>query len=198
MNEAPRFTAPITKYRHLRLLDRSTPILDIGSGYGRALDFFHSLGFSSLFGLEPDPRFFVEGRSYPVVAARGETAPFRSRSFGAVVMVGVLSYILEDKRREALFKELERILLPDGLLCGSCFLLSPDPYHQRKYRQGRTRFGVDGAFESDSGGIYRHSRAADLQRLLDHFDILHWKRETFTTQNQRQAQGLVFEAMKKE
>ncbi len=196
--KAPRFTAPITRYRHLLRLDPSTPILDVGSGYGRALAFFRSLGFSSLYGLEPDPRFFVEGSSYPVAIAKGEAAPFHSGSFGAVVMVGVLSYILEDERREVLFKELERILPPEGLLCGSCFLLSPDPYHQRKYRQGRIRFGVDGAFESDSGGIYRHSRASDLRKLLDHFDILSWKQEMFTTQNKRQSLGLVFEALKKE
>jgi len=113
-------------------------------------------------------------------------------------MVGVLSYILEDERRKALFREIERVLQPKGLLCGSCFLVSPEPYRQRKYRQGRTRFGTDGTFESDSGGIYRHSREADLRKLLDHFDILSWEQERFTTQNQRKALGLVFEARKKE
>lgn len=113
-------------------------------------------------------------------------------------MVGVLSYILEDERRKALIREIERVLRPQGLFCGSCFLISPDPYHQQKYREGRNRFDKDGTFESDSGGLYRHSHEAEIRKHLGNFHVLSWTRKTFITQNRREALGLIFEGRKKD
>ena len=170
-------------------------ILDIGSGYGRVLEHLGKRGFKRVVGLEPSFRFPKKGH-FPVVCGIGEQAPFRDSRFSAVYLIGVLSYILEDSKRAELFKEIFRILKRQGLFFLSCFLISHDDYHQKKYREGHITSGKYGIFESDSGGIFRHSKEGELRDLLDNFHILSWKTCPFTTMNRRPASGVIIEARK--
>jgi SAM-dependent methyltransferase len=171
-------------------------LLDIGSGYGRVLDYLGKKGFSSVFGLESNLRFLQKKSHLSVVCGKGEKAPFKDDSFGAIFSIGVLSYILEESKRKSILDEIRRILKPRGLLFMSCFVISDDEYHQKKYREGQVNFGTYGVFESDSGGIFRHSEENELRELLDKFDILDWKPRPFTTMNKRQASGVIIEAQK--
>jgi SAM-dependent methyltransferase len=68
-------------------------LLDIGSGYGRVLDYLEQKGFDHVFGLESDFRY-LEKNPLSVVCGRGEQAPFKNESFGAIFSIGVLSYFL--------------------------------------------------------------------------------------------------------
>jgi SAM-dependent methyltransferase len=145
--------------------------------------------------LEPEFRF-LEKSSFPVVCGKGEQAPFKNGLFGAVYLTGVLSYILEDSKRVELLSEIHRILKRRGLFFLSCFLISIDDYHRKKYREGRIKYGTDSVFESDSGGIFRHTRESELKKLLGNFKILSWKTCPFTTMNRRSASGVVIEAQK--
>jgi muconolactone delta-isomerase len=69
-------------------------------------------------------------------------------------------------------------------------------YHQNKYREGQKEYGTYGIFESDSGGIFRHSDEDELRALLNNFHILSWKVRPFTTMNKRKASGVIIEAQK--
>jgi SAM-dependent methyltransferase len=170
-------------------------LLDIGSGYGRLLDYLGDLGFKHVFGLESNFRF-LEQSHCSVVCGKGEQAPFKNESFGAIFSIGVLSYVLEDIKRAQLFNEIHRILKPQGLLFMSSFLISSDDYHQKKYREGQKEYGKYGIFESDSGGIFRHSKEEELRELFNNFHILNWKIRPFTTMNKREARGVLIEAQK--
>ncbi len=167
-------------------------VLDIGSGYGRVLDYLEQKGFDHVFGLESDFRY-LEKNPLSVVCGRGEQAPFKDESFGAIFSIGVLSYFLEDSKRTQLLNEIHRILKSQGFLFLSCFLISGDEYHQNKYREGQKEYGI---FESDSGGIFRHSDEDELRALLNNFHILSWKARPFTTMNKRKASGVIIEAQK--
>ncbi len=169
--------------------------LDIGSGYGRILGYLGERGFKNVFGLEPDIQSLQKSH-HPVVCGRGEQAPFKDECFGAVFLVGVLSYILEDLQRLQLFDEIFRVLKKKGFFFLSCFLISDDDYHQKKYREYRDEYGIYGIFESDSGGIFRHAKEEELRRLLTHFHIRNWIARPFTTMNRRKASGVIIEAQK--
>lgn len=170
-------------------------LCDIGSGYGRVLQYLRERGFKNVFGLEPNITF-LKKRRHPAVCGRGEQAPFKDECFDAVFLVGVLSYILEDSQRLQLFDETHRILKKKGILFLSCFLISNDDYHQKKYREWRKEYGIYGIFESDSGGIFRHAKEEDLKTLLTHFQIRSWAIRPFTTMNRRKASGVIIEARK--
>jgi SAM-dependent methyltransferase len=137
-------------------VDRGEILLDIGSGYGRVLDYLVDKGFKHTIGLESHFQL-PQQRHQSVVFGRGEQAPFKEKIFGAISLIGVLSYIIEDKQRQSIFDEIQRILKPRGFLFLSCFLISPDGYHQRKYRESRNKHENYGIFESDSGGVFRHA-----------------------------------------
>jgi SAM-dependent methyltransferase len=171
-------------------------LLDIGSGYGRLLDYLKTKGFKHIFGLESNFRFLAKSRHF-IVCGKGEQAPFKEKSFGVIFSIGLLSYILEDSKRTQLLKEIHRILKPQGLLFLSCFLISGDEYHQKKYREDQTKFGTNGTFESDSGGIFRHSKENELRELVDNFHIVSWKPRPFKTMNGRPASGVIIEAQKR-
>jgi SAM-dependent methyltransferase len=170
-------------------------LLDIGSGFGRVLDYLEKKGFTHVFGLENNFRF-LEKSHFSVVCGKGEQAPFKDESFGAIFSIGVLSYILEDSKRTQFLNEIYRILKPRSFLFLSCFLISGDEYHQKKYREGQIDSGIYGTFESDSGGIFRHSKENELRELLDNFHIVSWKQRPFITMNKRMASGVIIEAQK--
>lgn len=170
-------------------------LLDIGSGYGRVLEYLGERGFKYVLGLEPDIQLLQKSR-HIVVCGRGEQAPFKEECFGAVFLVGVLSYLLEDSQRLQLFDETHRILKKKGVLFLSCFLISDDDYHRKKYRECHKEDGIYGIFESDSGGVFRHAKEEELRRLLTPFHIRSWIKRPFTTMNRRKASGVIIEAQK--
>jgi hypothetical protein len=131
-----------------------------------------------------------------VVCGKGEHSPFKHESFGAIFSIGLLSYILEDAKRVQLFNDISRILKSKGFLFLSCFLISSDEYHQKKYQKGQTEYETYGIFESDSGGIFRHSKENELRGFLDNYNILRWKARPFITMNKREALGVIIEAQK--
>ncbi|MGD9346044.1 MAG: class I SAM-dependent methyltransferase [Candidatus Aminicenantes bacterium] len=176
-------------------MGRGKILLDIGSGYGRLLEYLKGKGFRHVLGLEPDFRFLRRGH-FPSVCGKGEQAPFKDESFDAVFSIGVLSYILEDSKRIHLFDEIRRLLKKEGVFFLSCFLISSDDYHRTKYLEGEKKYGTHGIFESDSGGIFRHSGEDELKELLHNFRILRWKIRPFTTMNNREARGVTIEAQR--
>jgi len=82
--------------------------VDIGSGYGRVLDYLGNKGFTRVFGLESNLRY-LEKSHLTVVCGKGEQAPFNGERFGAIFLIGLLSYILEDSKRVRLLNEIHRI-----------------------------------------------------------------------------------------
>ena len=190
-----KFSAPIAGFNGLEDVGREGTLLDIGSGYGRLLDYLADKGFRHVIGLESNYRLLEKG-NFPVICGRGEQAPFKDESFDAVFSIGVLSYILEDSNRIGFFSESRRLLKEEGMLFLSCFMISRDSYHRKKYAEGQKKFGIYGLFESDSGGIFRHSKEDELRALLHNFRILRWKSRAFTTMNDREASGIIIEAQK--
>lgn len=176
-------------------MGRGEFLLDIGSGYGRVLDYLTDRGFTRVIGLEPDLNLPIN-RQHLVVLGKGEEAPFQAKTFGAIFLIGVLSYILGNTQRHQICDEIQRMLKPRGYLFLSCFLISPDEYHQRKYQEGQKKYGSYGIFMSDSGGIFRHAEEEELKTLLANFQILEWSVRPFTTMNQREASGVLIEAQK--
>lgn len=106
--------------RLLESIDRDTPVLDVGCGYGRNLDLLRQMGFTRLTGVEKNPQLAAE------VSARGfrclspEQAEQEDGSYGMLLM----SHIVEHFEYQDLKGFIENYLrlLSEG---GSLVIVTP-------------------------------------------------------------------------
>lgn len=93
------------------------PLLDLGCGAGQDLELLSGAGITGI-GLDPSAALLGVARERverpaPLVQGRGETLPFRDRSFAGVRVDRVLQHVF---RPEAILVEAVRVLRPGGLL----------------------------------------------------------------------------------
>jgi ubiquinone/menaquinone biosynthesis C-methylase UbiE len=87
-------------------------VLDLGCGRGGVVElFWRDVKLAA--GLDPDVPSLAEHRApgMPVIRGRGEHLPFAEGSFDLVVCLWVLEHL---ERPEAVFREVRRVLRPDG------------------------------------------------------------------------------------
>ena len=113
-NTYGQYNPPVGLLAFLEQLPRDTRILEIGAGGGFTLERLHDLGFSRLSGLDLTESTLAAMRSRVpsanLVAADGETLPFRDGSFDILLSSDVVEHLPELEKHLA---EAAR-LLPDG------------------------------------------------------------------------------------
>ncbi|MGH3054807.1 MAG: class I SAM-dependent methyltransferase [Gaiellaceae bacterium] len=114
-----------------------TPILDIGAYASEILCVLHRLGFTSLSGVDLDPRITnmpYAGQIQYRVSDFMHT-PFADQSFGAITAISVIEHGFQS---EALLAEISRLLRPGGT-----FIASFDYWPEKIDTRGVRLFGMD-------------------------------------------------------
>ncbi len=187
--EGREYSAPLPSFEHLKEISYDEPLLDVGCGHGRLIEHLKNLGYFNLYGVDfvfPPLRTLSLAK---IALGRAEKLPFKSETFSFVSLVGVLSSILDDKKRKETFEEARRVLKKGGKLYIAAFAVNK--YYKEKYRRGMKEFGKYGIFRSDSGGIFRHTTEEEIHYLLSGFEIKIFKRQPFTTMHGNRAEGFV-------
>lgn len=118
-------------------LPREAPILDIGAYASEILSVLHRMKFSSLAGVDLNPRIkempFADRIRYEV--ADFMTTPFPDGSFGAITAISVIEHGFQSGR---LLREISRLLRPGGY-----FIASFDYWPEKVDTTGVDFFGMD-------------------------------------------------------
>jgi ubiquinone/menaquinone biosynthesis C-methylase UbiE len=109
---------------------RGRRVLDVGCGTGRLASALDERAGSRVWGVDPSPEMLAEARATAprsVGFKRGsaESLPFRDEWFDRVVMRLVIHLV----DREQAFREVRRVLAPDGMVAIATF----DPRHFDRY-----------------------------------------------------------------
>ncbi len=120
-------TAPLNDFFSQQ--DKKSKILDVGCGPGRYLHHLNSMGFLDLTGLDASNEAInllkkLVPQAKPV-CADATSMPFEDSTFDIVLMVGVFYEIEAPEMHAKLFKEIYRILKPQGKF----ILINNSPYH---------------------------------------------------------------------
>lgn len=174
------------------LLKRLVPtarILDLGCGYGRVTDLISQKGFSNIVAVDFSTAMLTRAISARPAGlfcnASALELPFKSGTFDAVIMLGVLCFIWPLPECQKVFREVWRVLRSDGLFLFQDFgvtLKFPYPVrYLRHYRPWKGLTSSFGSFVTTEGFLIHHFRRKELQTLLADFAILHLKREAYPT-----------------
>jgi ubiquinone/menaquinone biosynthesis C-methylase UbiE len=164
-------------------------ILDLGCGYGRVTDLIAQKGFPNIVAVDFSTAMLTRAISARPAGlfcnASALELPFKSGSFDAVTMLGVLCFIWPFLECKKVFREVWRVLRSDGLFLFQDFGVTLKfPYAVRYLLHYRPWKGVTssfGSFVTTEGFLIHHFRRRELQTLLADFTIFHLKREVYPT-----------------
>lgn len=194
------FSHPVSAGRLGEHVERSVRLLEIGCGYGRVLEGLHREGWSRTIGLDTSAAMIERGRrSFPHLDLRYHSdgpLPFDDETFGAVLLVSVLTCIPAPAAQEGLLAEAERMLRAGGVLFVSDLLLQDDERNRERYTAGRDRYGVEGVFELPEGVTLCHFPRSRLATLTKRFETLRSDELEVTTMNGNAARAFQLLARK--
>ena len=181
-----RFSHPLRLDWLTRRLHTEARILDCGCGYGRTLAELHAAGYHNLTGLDFSEGMLRRCRSEvpdaAVVRNDGHSLPLRTHSVDAVLLFAVLTCIPADDEQRALLSEVERVLLPNGLLYISDLLVNDDERNRERYEKYASQ-GTYGVFELPEGVVVRHHTLDWISEITRTFERLDYEPFTVTTMN---------------
>jgi SAM-dependent methyltransferase len=93
-------------------------------------------------------------------------------AFDLGLLFAVLTAIPDEAEQDAVMAELRRLVRPGGLLYVSDYPLQAGPRYAQRYAAGRARFGVEGAWTREDGGVFRHHPRERLRGLFDGFELV--------------------------
>ena len=151
-------------------------LLDYGCGYGRTLAELRDAGWRNALGVDFSGEMIARGRAeHPDLDLRridrvrlGEA----DGAFDVALLFAVLTTIPDEAEQDAVMAELRRLVRPGGLLYLSDYPLQAGARHAERYAAGRARFGVEGAWTREDGGVFRHHPRERLRALMDGFELI--------------------------
>ena len=158
------FTVPIDIAWLTSNISSNTRILDYGCGYGRIGRMLADAGFLLVTGYDTSAGMIARGQAEnpDLTLLRSDDAvlPDDSASFGVAIAAAVLTCLPDARDREAVIREIGRVLRPEGTLLLSEFL-----------RDDRKSYDENGCFLSDAGIQMKHFLLAELEHELRDWNI---------------------------
>ena len=146
--EQKEFTIPVKTDVIEKYLSKEMEVLDIGCGYGRALEELHRVGFRKLTGVDFSQGMIDRGlRQYPFLnlIKSGEGGlPFQDESFQSVILIAVLTCVSESREQEKMIDEILRVLKKGGVLYVGDFLLNQEEVYVNRYKKYEEKYGEYG------------------------------------------------------
>ncbi|MFD8145355.1 class I SAM-dependent methyltransferase [Streptomyces sp. NPDC059708] len=196
------FTHPVN-LSWLAGVGRSARVLDYGCGYGRVMAELSEHGFSDVSGVDLSPALIERGRQarpdlrFAVLESPPDLT-YASASFDVVLLFAVLTCVPDGIAQRALVDELNRVLVPGGLLYVSDVVLQDDERNHSRYAAYAQQFGTPyGVFATDDGAVCRHHDIAELRALLSGFDLVDESRIEVATMNGHRSQAVQLLARKR-
>jgi SAM-dependent methyltransferase len=155
-----RFAHPVNVDRLKDLLPPASLILDLGCGYGRALEILMSHGYRNLLGFDSAPAMVAAARKRvpdaKVATIAPPDLPLPDASVDATLLFAVLTCVPGDAAQQAMLREIHRVLRPGGLLYISDLWIQSDERNRERYRRYHAKHGRFGVFELEEGVVLRH------------------------------------------
>ncbi len=203
---AKDFSAPFDLEAFARLVPADSPVLEVGCGYGRLLTALGRAGYRRLLGLDISPALLARGRAaHPELSLAlfdGREPPCRAQSFGAVLLVGVLTALPLDPDQDRLLAGIYRTLAPGGVLALGDFALLSDPRNLARYARGLDRPATRqpelaepapyGCFPLPGGGLARHHAPERVRCVTAPYIPLFFRQAPCRTMNGNPALGFFF------
>jgi SAM-dependent methyltransferase len=189
-----KFAHPLPMDTLGRHVDRRSPILDCGCGYGRSIRELHERGFCNLYGVDNSSGMLGRARKENPFGryARnsGPEIPFAGGSFDAALLLAVLTCIPDSGEQTRLFSELYRVLKDGGLLYVSDLLINSDARNRKRYERFEPRHGLYGVFELEEGVTLRHHTREHLERLAAPFKTISVQEFQVETMNGHESRAI--------
>jgi SAM-dependent methyltransferase len=184
MGPGKSFAHPVNTERLSQYLSPQSRILDLGCGYGRALGLLFERGYRNLIGFDPAPAMVAVARDrFPAIEfeelSSSPDLPLADASVDAALLFSVLTCVPTDKGQQAIVDEVERVLVPGGLLYISDLWLQGDERNRARYDRDAPKYDRYGVFDLPEGVTVRHHDGAWIDELtsnfhsaaLDHIDV---------------------------
>jgi SAM-dependent methyltransferase len=187
------FAHPFAIDRLNQLLPITARVVDVGCGYGRALQALADAGYQDLVGVDPAPAMAAAARARgvlaPIIIGDARSLPLHDRCADAVLLLAVLTCIPTDEGQRGVIAEILRILRPGGLLYISDLWLQTDSRNCARYDRDAGRFGRYGVFALDEGVVVRHHDREWIDMLTENFSTVELSEHNVTTMNGHTATG---------
>ncbi|MCP3900393.1 MAG: class I SAM-dependent methyltransferase, partial [Desulfobacteraceae bacterium] len=196
--EEKKFTTPFQIKLFKKFVPKDAQILDVGCGYGRALNELYLSGFTNLTGIDISGNMIRRGKNlFPhlnLTKHKNNGIPFGDKSFDGVILLAVLTCIISDVEQEKLISEVHRILRNDGIVYINDFLINNDQRNIDRYKKYAPKYDKYGTFELQEGAgvALRHYTKARIDELMSAFKTITFKPVIYTTMNQNKSNGLYY------
>ena len=192
-NSNLKFTTPLPSKFDLNLISNPySKILDLGCGYGRALDYLYKNGFKNLTGVDisrnfisqakeicPKARYFIQ--DFEVISLE--------EKFDLILLMGVVEYITTDKRQEEFFKKVFSLLNNGGYIFLETFAFDFS-LNWKNYLFDFLKTGHWGKFTNSAGIECHHQSLGVLNSILNkYFKVIEIRKEQFTTWSSNPCKG---------
>jgi len=198
--DAKTFSHPVPIAVFRKVLAPAARILDYGCGYGRTCAELIGAGYPNTIGIDISEEMLKRGkRLYGNLDLRvfdGKSAGFGDRSFDACLLIAVLTCVPTDDGQKRILAEIQRLLVPGGILFVSDYPLQSDERNRERYREFEKELGVFGMFRTESA-VVRHHDMKRVSLLLSPFDILREETIRVRTMNGHEADVFQIVARKK-
>jgi len=187
------FEDPIYFDKLAYFLIPTSRIIEYGCGYGRMMKLLKAQGYSNLIGFDFAERMIERGhRENPdlnlSLLEKSSIIPCDTASVDAVVISTVLCSMTDVQEKKILMEEIHRVLVPNGTLYITDFLLCNHPIYEEKYRLGLREFGKWGTYKTQEGLVVSHYSSKEILALINSFFDVQWFEQfDFKTMNQNPA-----------
>lgn len=199
-DENVKFTTPLPDEDFLAFLSKDVNILDVGCGYGRTLVYLHDLGFKKLTGFDVSENY-IDRAKKDCPGADLFVADFENfnleMKYDLILLMGVIEYVLTDKKQDIFFEKISRNLSADGFVLLETFIIDLKP-NWKQYLFGLVKTFHWGRFENSKGFGCHHQSVASLEKILQrHFVIESAVKNDYFTWTNNICKGHLFKLKKK-
>ncbi len=152
----------------LQSLDRNTPVLDVGCGYGRNLLLMRQLGFANLAGVEINPGLAAEVRAKGFQCYRPEEIQGHDNHYGMLLLSHIVEHFEHVNLKEFLERYL-RCLRKDGILLIVTPLFHDAFYNDFDHVKPYLPLGVNMVFGEEAAQVQFQSSTVLRLEAIDFF-----------------------------